>query len=134
MGSAKHYSSEDLSYDNVVNRVDDYPRNINLELTARCNKNCTFCPTQEYLLYKRIGHSGHISIDLVEKVANELPLGTEISFHKDGEVLLYPELEKALQLTYGHFTHFCTNGVLLDRKSDILIGNVDLITFSIWDQ
>ena len=113
--------------------VSNYPQYINLELTARCNKSCSFCPTQQYLLYKKMGHSGHIDIELVKKVPDEIPKGTNVSFHKDGEVLLYPKLEEALDIMHHHFTHFCTNGVLLDKMASKLIGKVDLITYSVWD-
>ena len=113
--------------------VPEYPQYINLELTARCNKSCSFCPTQQYLLYKKMGHSGHIDIELVKKVSDEIPKGTNVSFHKDGEVLLYPKLEEALDIMHQHFTHFCTNGVLLDKMASKLIGKVDLITYSVWD-
>jgi radical SAM protein with 4Fe4S-binding SPASM domain len=111
-----------------------YPPYLNLELTAKCNKKCSFCPTQIDPLYKRMGHSGHISLSLIEDIVKELPLETQISFHKDGEVLLYPELEAALDLTINHFTHFCTNGILLDKYAHILIGKVDLITLSVLDE
>ena len=114
--------------------ISHYPKYINIELTARCNKSCSFCPTQEYLLYKKMGHSGDIDIELVEKISKELPENTNISFHKDGEVLLYKKIEEALEITSKHFTHFCTNGVLLNKFADKLIGKVDLITYSVWEE
>ena len=110
-----------------------FPKYLNIELTARCNKSCDFCETQKDPYYERHQLTGDISIDVVKKVVDSLPNEVNITFHKDGEPLVYKNLKDALVIAYSHFTHFCTNGKLLERKHAQILGYVDLITISITD-
>ncbi|MBF0155754.1 MAG: SPASM domain-containing protein [Magnetococcales bacterium] len=110
------------------------PRLLNIELTARCQLRCAFCPTQTDPLYKARNHSGDMPLALVRKILGELSYPVEISFHKDGEPLLYPYLADALRESSRFFTHFCTNGLLLARRAERILGWVDLVTLSVVEE
>ena len=79
---------------------------------------------------------GYMSPNLYERVVEQLPKGTEVDFHKDGEPLLHPKIDSFIQTAknYGFFTHIVTNGILLNKwKERIVDSGLDLLTVSLID-
>jgi hypothetical protein len=108
---------------------------INIDVTNHCNKKCSFCPMKDR--YKNeIVPLGYMDMALYVKILDQLPRGTEIDFHKDGEPLLHPYLTWMIRIAkrYGFFTHIVTNGLLLGKKKERIVeSGLDLLTISIVD-
>lgn len=109
-------------------------RNIDVELTNRCNAQCTFCPRDQ------TPDQGFMTFETFQKtVERALELEVTPKFHSagQGEPTLHPELPKFAQfmksegLEYG----FTTNGSLLTEElsHEILDASVEHIVFSISD-
>ncbi|MBI4620258.1 MAG: hypothetical protein HY739_08870 [Desulfobacterales bacterium] len=73
---------------------------INLELTSRCNKNCWMCGRRKIdREYPEIAMNyGDMDLELVKKIAKQLPEGIVVQFHNNGEPLLYPRFGEAIRL------------------------------------
>ena len=113
-----------------------FPSIINIELTNICNKDCFMCgrrkkerENQMYDMYSKA-----IDFELLKKIATELSdRDVLIQFHWDGEPTLYPRLGDALKLFNGNIRCFDTNGKMLVEKSVEIIGNVETITLSTFE-
>ena len=99
---------------------------INVELTSRCNKSCWHCPRPQSDIPK-----ADMDLDLAVRIANQLPDNIVMLFHLDGEPLLYPYLGEALDAFRGKIRGFDTNGKLLVRRADMIIGNLEVLTVSV---
>lgn len=108
---------------------------INIELTSRCNKNCHICGRRmidrDYLEITM--NYGDIEFSLLEKISKEIPFDTIIQFHNNGEPLLYPKLREALKLFQANVRCLDTNGKLLLDKANDIIGNLETITISTFE-
>jgi len=106
---------------------------VNVELTSFCNKNCWMCGRRKIEQdHKEIKMNyGHMKIDLVIKIANQLPHGIVVQLHNNGEPLLYPEFGVALGLFKNQIRCANTNGKLLVEKSEEIIGNMETLTISV---
>lgn len=105
---------------------------INIELTSRCNKSCHMCGRRKL----ERDHPdkcdwGDMPIELVYKISEQIPPGTIVQLHWNGEPLLYPTLSRALSYFKHCITGLDTNGKLLVSKADEIIGNLDTITISV---
>jgi MoaA/NifB/PqqE/SkfB family radical SAM enzyme len=109
-------------------------RNIDIELTNRCNAQCTFCPRDQ------TPEQGFMSFETFKKSverATELKTTPKYHFCGQGEPTLHPqfvefaEYMQSLGLEYG----FTTNGSLLteEQSTRILDANVNHMVFSISD-
>lgn len=109
-------------------------RNFDIELTNRCNAQCTFCPRDQ------TPDQGFMSFDTFKKsVERALELDTIPKFHfaGQGEPTLHPQLPEfaeymaSMGLEFG----FTTNGSLLTQELSqrILDARVSHIVFSISD-
>ncbi|MBE6588446.1 MAG: radical SAM protein [Ruminococcaceae bacterium] len=89
-----------------------------LEITNACNLRCSFCHgTKREIRY--------ISKGEFEEAAKKLRPHTEyLYFHLMGEPLLHPDLSDFLQIAgeLGFKVIITTNGTLLPKKADILLG------------
>ena len=109
--------------------------NVNVELTSRCNKNCWMCGRRKVdrehpelaLQY------GDMNFNLVRKIADELPPGIVVQLHNNGEALLYPRFGDAVKLFHRQITNVVSNGKLLLAKAGEIIGNLDTIAISIFE-
>ena len=118
---------------NPVNfEAGDFPLNIDIEATSRCNLRCPFCATT-YMPYKK----GFMDFDIFKKIIDE---GAEyalpaIKLNYRGEPLLHPRTpdmvryakEKGVMDVY-----FNTNGVLLtaDISGRLIEAGLDRISVS----
>lgn len=109
--------------------------NVNVELTSRCNKDCWMCGRRERdKLYKDMAY-GDMDFALVEKIASELPPGIVIQLHNNGEPLLYPKFKEVVTLfkKRNFITNIVTNGELLVEKSQEIIGILDTLSISVFE-
>jgi len=105
---------------------------VNIELTSRCNKKCWMCGRRKIERdYPELSKWGDMDINLVKKISKQLPNDIIVSLHNNGEPTLYPKLDLALQLFQKQIRHFDTNGKLLVKKSDEIIGNLESLTISV---
>ena len=94
---------------------------INVELTNRCQKNCSMCGRRKVERdYEELAklYTKDMDFALIEKIAKELEPypGIVVQFHNDGDSLLYPRLGDALKLFPGQIKSLNTNGILLVEK------------------
>ncbi|MDD3301238.1 MAG: SPASM domain-containing protein [Patescibacteria group bacterium] len=109
------------------------PRILNIEVTNKCNLQCTICP-------KKDGNTelGFIDMDFFKKIINEnknVLSGQAVWLHFSGEPLLHPDLSKIIKLLNENNirTMLSTNAVLLNKKKslDLLDAGLDYIVFSV---
>lgn len=108
---------------------------VNIELTSRCNKNCWMCGRRkvEREYPDLILGYGDMDFSLVRSIADQLPLGIVVQFHDNGEPLLYPRFGEAVRLFDRQIKCMDTNGKLLLQKADEIIGNLDTLTVSVFE-
>jgi radical SAM protein with 4Fe4S-binding SPASM domain len=110
--------------------------NINIELTNKCNKNCWICGRRRIEkekpgLFKEYTKS--ISFDLLKIIARQVPEGIVIQLHNNGEPLLYDRFGDALDLFKNNITNIVTNGKLLLEKKEEIIGKLDTLSISVFE-
>ena len=81
--------------------------------------------------YSDLADWGDMPFDMVEAIAKQVPAGTVVQFHNNGEPLLYPRLGASLKLFKHCFRSFNTNGKLLIEKTDAIIGNLESLVISV---
>jgi len=104
------------------------PKTLQLEVTNDCNQACHIC-----MRSKSKRRIGYISFEGFSKIP--LEKFKEIAFHGWGEPFLHPDLFRMIDLASerGVETSLITNGTLLDRRMDELIGSsLDSIAFGIF--
>lgn len=91
---------------------------VYLEISNRCNLNCSFCPGTKRL--PRTMEEGEFSL-LLEKLR---PWTDYLYFHLMGEPLCHPALEQFLELAdqAGFKVILTTNGTLLLRQQEMLLA------------
>ncbi len=98
-----------------------------LEITNICNLHCSFC-------HKTKRQMGLMAVDKFQQAAQQIrPFADYIYFHLMGEPLLHPELGQFLQIAeeLGFRVILTTNGTLLDKRQEVLIGAKSLHKVSI---
>ncbi|MFA5377111.1 MAG: SPASM domain-containing protein [Dehalococcoidia bacterium] len=105
---------------------------INVELSSHCNKSCPMCGRRK--LEK--GHPdkcdwGDMPVKLAYKIAEQIPPGTIVQLHNNGESLLHPHFGRCLSFFKHCITGLNSNGILLVEKAEELIGNIDTLTISV---
>lgn len=120
-----------MSYEIEVN-PGAFPQRITLELTNRCNLNCTFCP-RKYMEAERGNMDTGLALRLIDEIAEHAPVQIVPFFR--GETLLHPEWQKIIAYmkhkNIGQI-HFTTNATLLTMEATAAILGLDLdfISFS----
>lgn len=108
------------------------PTIYHVELTSRCNKNCWMCGRRKMERdYPELCDWGDMPLELVRKVAGQIPDGAVVQLHNNGEPLLYPALTVAMWAFPQTVLQLNTNGKLLVEKSDSIIGELDVLTVSV---
>ena len=105
---------------------------INLELTSLCNKNCWMCGRRKIDRdYPELSLKyGDMDLALVKAIAKQLPDGIVVQFHDNGEPLLYPQFGQAVSQFRRQIKCMDTNGKLIVEKADQIIGKLDTLTIS----
>jgi radical SAM protein with 4Fe4S-binding SPASM domain len=108
---------------------------VNVELTNKCNKNCWMCGRRKIdREYPEIAlNYGEMDFELVKSIAGQLPDGIMVQFHNNGEPLLYPRFKEAARLFKRQIRCMDTNGILLVERADEIIGNLDTLTISTFE-
>ena len=108
---------------------------VNVELTSRCNKNCWMCGRRKidrnYPETKT--NYGDMEFQLIKSVAKQLPKRIVVQFHDNGEPLLYPRFKEAIGLFNRQIKCMDTNGKLIVEKADEIIGSLDTLTISTFE-
>jgi len=94
---------------------------LNIELTNRCNKSCSFCGRAKK---RKAGvlDLGDMDFELYKDIIAQIEPETIIQFHKNGEPLLYEKIGDAINLAYSKnmIINIVTNGILLmDRIKEL---------------
>lgn len=105
---------------------------INLELTARCNEKCSFCPNSRVDFRAK----GDIDLQLIKKMTEELSPDVSIAVCGIGEPSLHPRFEEAMEILCAHFRRISvvSNGYLFRNKrlrSSVLTPNVEKVSISL---
>lgn len=107
----------------------NFPLNINLELTNYCNSKCKMCP-REALMKKGTLKTGNLDFELFKKIINQLDPAKKIIFTPVGlgEPLMYANMEKILKYTRKKLPNasinLSTNGILLNNKNSKMLSKV----------
>lgn len=102
---------------------------LNIELTSRCNRACSFCGRAKKR--EQGWKIGDIDIELLRHIIDQFP-GSIIQFHRDGEPLLYDKLSEVSVICHNHVTNIVSNGLLLwERHQDI--KGFDTVCISVID-
>jgi len=107
---------------------------INIELTSICNFSCEMCGRRKIEReYPEIARSyGHMDFELLKKIEPQIPPGTLVQFHNNGDPLEYPRLGEALKLFEGRIRCFNTKGGnQLNLKKEDIVGNLEVLTISV---
>ncbi len=77
---------------------------------------------------------GDMEMSLVEELSRQIPKGISVQLHNNGEPLLYPYFGTALYSFRNHVTNIVTNGKLLIKKKDKIVGRgLDTLSVSIFE-
>jgi hypothetical protein len=109
---------------------------INIDVTNHCNKACSICPMKDRYT-RNIFPLGYMDLKLFTNIIEEIPQGTEVDFHKDGEPLMHPHIGWMISYAKGNLmtTHVVTNGLLLGKKKERIVeSGLDLLTISVVDE
>ena len=105
---------------------------INIELTSRCNAKCWMCGRRKTEReHPELCNFGDMDFNLVKRIASQLPKRIVTAMHFNGCPLLYPKLGEALFLFKNQTRVLDTNAILLVKKADDIINNLDTITISV---
>lgn len=104
---------------------------INVELTSRCNKSCSFCGHQS-LKYNPTLEEGDIEWSLFSKIVDQLPQGIIVQLHRDGEPTMYHSLSHILDKLFHFVSSIVTNGKLLVLRANTIIGHCTTLTISVF--
>jgi len=110
------------------------PSFLNIELTSRCNKSCWMCGRRGMEKERpELAEWGDMDLSMARGIVDQVPLGTVIQFHNNGEPLLYPDLGLVLFLFKGKIRSFNTNGKLLLERAGEIVGNLETLTISVFE-
>ena len=94
---------------------------INIELTSRCNKSCWMCGRRKLEReHPELCDWGDMELQTAAEIICDIPKGTFIQWHWNGEPLLYPHLWDVLKWCNGHYMGLDTNGKLINNQKDAL--------------
>ena len=101
---------------------------LNVELTSRCDKKtiCFCCGHQV-----PGGKYGDMDFGLLESIACQISPPVIVSFHRDGDPLVYPRLGEALRLFQEFPRSIVTHGEALNARFDEIINNATTVTVSV---
>lgn len=105
---------------------------INIELTNRCNKQCWICGRRKREA-KGAVYNRDIHWDMLCDIAKQVPNNITVQLHNNGEPLLYPKFKDAVILFSHCYTNIVTNGKLLVEKANEIIGNLDTLSVSMFE-
>ena len=126
------FADDEIKKNRGVPNPGEFPQRITLELTNRCNLNCTFCPRKH--MEKTQGFlDTRLAELLVDEMAEHLPV-IMVPFFR-GETLLHEDWAKILAYAKKKGVgpiQFASNATLMDQNAAeaILDLGLDFISFS----
>jgi len=120
---------------NNSHKLSDFPSHLDIEVTSRCNLNCTFCDKQPLLKKDQLGD---MDFALFRKIIDEGALyglkSVQLSYR--GEPLLHPDIARMIDYAKQKGVEkvfFCTNGMLLTptMSRELIRAGLDQITVSV---
>lgn len=110
--------------------LENYPPNVNIEITSMCNLRCIMCYQSDKSFSKKShGFMGHMSMEIFKKIINELYKNVQaVTFASRGEPTLHPKLDEMLRYCEGKFLglKLNTNATLLTEKKIHTLLSSDL--------
>ena len=118
------------------------PLVLNIEVANICNSRCIFCPTSDLPLLKKVGRKAQIMEEsLFYKIIQDCQDAKwrckMLFFHKDGEPLLHPHIDKlisfAKKANIADELQLVTNGIALtpSMTERLINSGVDTIRISV---
>jgi len=109
---------------------------LHLELTEKCNFNCTFCKTVRRQDKAEIDYDEAVkALDAISKTPIHSIYLNSVQFNGNGEALLYPRLADIIVEARKRFsmTEFVTNGSLMTEQKieELLNVGIDMIEISL---
>lgn len=106
---------------------------IFIEWTSKCDKRhlCSMCGHQSSEINPNL-KIGEMSLTLMHDIREQLPLGIELAYHKDGDPLAYSHVAQALSLFRGFVSTIVTHGLNLGTKADEIIENCTTVVVSVF--
>lgn len=106
---------------------------VHIELSSQCNKNCWCCGRRKIDrdYPGRVVRYGHMDLNLVQKIASQVPDNIVCAFHWNGESLLHPDFGLAVSVFNKQIKCMNTNGKLIVDKAEEIIDNLDTLTISV---
>lgn len=103
---------------------------VNIELSSVCDKAklCSFCGRQNDKINPQ--PKGQMPWGLLRNIADQIPAGTIVQFHRDGEPTAYDHFGSALDLFYNCITSIVTHGENLAKKAREIMNRCDVVTVS----
>ena len=107
---------------------------INIEISSICNKSCHICGRRQREKLYGDQNYGFMDMELLTMISYQIPPGTVVQLHNNGEGLCFPEFGKAVSLFKHCITNIVSNGKLIVDKADEIINNLDILTISIIEE
>jgi molybdenum cofactor biosynthesis enzyme MoaA len=138
------WASPRFAYSNLTDKLISkkqisFPRFLVLHLTDNCNFACPMCSIAKVRkLHLKAGFK-QMPIEFINKLAKEArPYGAMVNLY-GGEPLLYHHLDETLSILKQNnlISYLTTNGLLVEKKVDVLISNgLHIIQISLdgWDE
>ena len=107
---------------------------INCELSSRCDKEplCAMCGHQSSKVNVGLRY-GDMDFHLLRVIAAQIPHGTIVQFHRDGDPLVYPALAEALDLFSHCIRSIVTHGGRLGDRAHDILGRCERVTVSVFE-
>jgi MoaA/NifB/PqqE/SkfB family radical SAM enzyme len=107
-----------------------YPKRIQIEVTNRCNLDCSMCPRSQFDLDEK-----DIDLNIFGLILEKLRPGSEIILTGWGEPLLHPDIFQMISLCKkrGCSASLTTNGTLLseDNSFRLIESGIDSVAISV---
>ena len=133
-----------VRYAGVISKKNAFlgPRNVQIDITNKCNSNCLYCWARSPLLKERIAtkewQNQELPVDLVKRLVKELKdMGVKnIHLSGGGEPFIHPHIMEIIEYikANGIRCEITTNFTLVDRPRilRLLDTRVDFISVSLW--
>jgi radical SAM protein with 4Fe4S-binding SPASM domain len=105
---------------------------LNIELSSRCDKAtlCHMCGHQSAKDNPNLNY-GDMDFALLEKIRAQVEPPIVISYHRDGDPLVYPRLGDALDLFIGFPISIVTHGEALAKRAHEIVNRCTTVTVSV---
>ena len=109
----------------------DFPKRVEIELSAVCNFKCSYCPRRFV-----DGLGGFLDVPLFRRLVDEVAShpGRIVVLHRRGESLLHPHAPEMLRYVAGKFAEvqMATNGSVMGQEvAEALMAGVNFLSFSL---